>query len=59
MEAEIKKLKSRLAATKSNTPSWVTQAVEGLGHDFIKIVTAPVRFVDHLVTGILSLFKGN
>uniref|UniRef100_A0A8C7C0T5 GB1/RHD3-type G domain-containing protein n=1 Tax=Neovison vison TaxID=452646 RepID=A0A8C7C0T5_NEOVI len=59
MDAEIKKLKSRLAATEKNTTSWFTQAVEGFGRDVLKIVTAPIRFVDRIVTGMVSLFKGN
>uniref|UniRef100_A0A8C7BXS5 GB1/RHD3-type G domain-containing protein n=1 Tax=Neovison vison TaxID=452646 RepID=A0A8C7BXS5_NEOVI len=48
MDAEIKKLKSRLAATEKNTTSWFTQAVEGFGRDVLKIVTAPIRFVDRI-----------
>lgn len=57
MNAEIKKLKNRVDATKNSNTPWFTQAVEGLGNDIVKIVTAPVRFVDNIVSGVLSLFS--
>lgn len=56
MNAEIKKLKNRVDATKNNNTPWFTQAMEGLGNDIVKIVTAPVRFVDNIVSGVWSLF---
>ncbi|XP_058896529.1 guanylate-binding protein 6-like isoform X2 [Kogia breviceps] len=57
MNAEINHLKNMIDNTKDDNTPWLVQALDKFGKELSSVLRTPGRLLDHIVSGVSSLFK--